>query len=217
MPKIEPFERYTEDYEKWFERNWGLYQSEVNLLKGLIKDMEFKKPLEVGIGSGRFAKPLKVPYGIDPSMAMLRIAKRRGLKVAKGIAEKVPVKDFATDFVLMVTTICFVDDPVASVREVERILKAGGYFLIGFVDKNSFLGRLYEKKKPLSKFYKPATFFSTGEVLELVEKNTSMVAVRIAQTIFGLENIIYPWKEGFGKGAFVGILFQKTQKRSKNF
>ena len=217
MPKIEPFEVYTEDYEKWFERNKGLYLSEVNMLKNLIKDITFQKPLEVGIGSGRFAKPLNVIYGIDPSVAMLKLAKKRGLKVVKGVAEKLPVKTSSVDFVLMVTTICFVDDPIASVREVERILKTGGYFLIGFVDKNSFLGRFYELKKPHSKFYKPAVFYSTGEVLELIGKNTSLEVVNIAQTIFGFENRIYPYKEGFGEGAFVGILFRKKQKRSKNF
>jgi SAM-dependent methyltransferase len=213
MPKIEPFELYTEDYERWFERNRGLYLSEINLLNSLIQDVVFYKPLEVGIGTGRFAKPLGVTYGIDPSTAMLKIAKRRGLKVARGVAEAVPVKTSSVDFALMVTTICFVEDPIASVREVERILKSEGYFLIGFVDKNSFLGRLYERKKPHSKFYKPATFFSTEEILNLVESNTTLVSVKIAQTIFGLDNKIYPHKEGFGEGAFVGILFQKKLKK----
>jgi len=210
MAKIQPFELYTEDYENWFERNRNLYISELNLLKELLKDFRFERGFEVGIGSGRFAKPLGVQYGVDPSPSMLKITKQRGLKVALGIAEKLPVKSSAVDFSLMVTTICFVDDPAASLREVERITKKGGRFLIGFVDKNSFLGRIYERKRPFSRFYKPATFFSTEEILKLVEENTKFKLLKGGQTIFSTENRVYPPKGGYGEGAFVGLLFEKV-------
>lgn len=209
MAKIRPFEEYTEDYEQWFEINEPLYRSEVKLLRYLLRDIEFEKGFEVGIGSGRFALPLGVPYGIDPSEAMLRIAKGRGLKVARGIAEALPVKDGAVDFVLMVTTICFVDDPVKSLQEVARILKRGGYFLIGFVDRDSLLGRLYESRRERSKFYREATFFTSTQIVDLVEKHTPMVLVKAGQTIFGLEKVEYPPKEGFGEGSFVGLLFKR--------
>ena len=210
MAKVQPFELYTEDYENWFERNRNLYLSELNLLKELLRGFEFQKGIEVGIGSGRFAKPLGVQYGIDPSPKMLKIAKKRGLKVALGVAENLPLKSSIADFTLMVTTICFVDDPIASLKEIDRITKGGGRFLIGFVDKNSFLGKLYEKKKPFSRFYKPATFFSSEEILKLTEENTSFKLIRAGQTIFSTENRIYPPKEGYGEGAFVGLLFKKV-------
>ena len=209
MAKIRPFELYTQDYERWFEKNRPLYISEVQLLKNLIKEITFKKALEVGIGSGRFAVPLGVKYGVDPSLKMLKLAQKRGLKVAKGIAERLPVKTAAVDLVLMVTTICFVDDPIQTLREVARILIPGGYFLIGFVDKNSLLGKLYEKKKTKSRFYKEATFFSTNEVISLVEENSPLRLIKAGQTIFGIENKVYPPKEGFGEGSFVGLLFKR--------
>jgi ubiquinone/menaquinone biosynthesis C-methylase UbiE len=211
MPKIEPFELYTEDYEKWFERNNYLYRSEINLLKHLLEknNADTSKGVEIGVGSGRFAVPLKVPFGIDPSLAMLKIAKNRGIKVYLGVAEALPLKSKTFNFALMVTTICYVDDPVKSLKEVERILKKGGYFLVGFVDRESFLGRIYEKRKPFSKFYRPAKFYSAEEILKMVGENTNLKAVSIGQTIFGNENKLYPVKEGFGEGAFVGILFKK--------
>lgn len=209
MAKIRPFEEYTEDYEKWFEINEPLYRSEVKLLRHLLEGIEFKKGFEVGIGSGRFAVPLGVPYGVDPSTAMLKIARKRGLKVAKGVAEELPVRGGAVDFVLMVTTICFVDDPVRSLKEVARILQKGGYFLIGFVDRDSLLGRLYEGRRERSKFYKEATFFTTNQILEMVENHTPMGLVKAGQTIFGLEKVEYPPLEGFGEGSFVGLLFKR--------
>ncbi len=213
MAKIEPFERYTDRYERWFEKNKNLYLSEVRLLKKLLEGIEFKKALEVGIGTGRFAVPLGIQYGIDPSEAMLKIARRRGLKVARGIAEKLPVKSSSVELVLMVTTVCFVDDPVKALKEVERILTPGGYFLIGFVERDSFLGKLYERKKEKSPFYGIATFYSARGVIEMVEKYTSLRLIKSAQTLFGTENKPYPVEEGFGKGGFVGLLFKREKAK----
>jgi len=209
MAKVEPFEKFTLDYENWFERNDKLYLSELKLLKDLIKEEHYKNSVEVGVGSGRFAQPLGVKYGVDPSMAMLKIALQRGIKVVKGIAEELPLKSSLFEFVLTVTTICFVDDIAKTFKEIERILKPKGFLVVGFVDRSSFLGQLYEKKKPYSKFYKPATFYSTEEVIQIAHKYTSLKLERVKQTIFGIENKIYPAKEGWGEGAFVGLLFRK--------
>ena len=210
MAKIEPFERFTKEYENWFERNNNLYLSEVLLLKNLLEDKIFKNSLEVGVGSGRFAQPLGVNYGIDPSMAMLKIALQRGIKVVRGIAESLPFKNTLFEFVLSVTTICFVDDIIQTFREIDRVLKSKGLLAVGFVDRSSFLGQIYERKKPHSRFYKVARSFSTEEVIEIVETNTSLRLKSAKQTIFGIENKIYPIKEGWGEGAFVGLLFEKV-------
>jgi len=211
MAKIEPFELFTERYEKWFEKNRNIYLSEVRLLLNLFEGIKIQKGLEVGIGTGRFALPLGIPYGVDPSEAMLKIAHRRGLKVAKGVAESLPIKNTSVDLVLMVTTVCFVDDPVKALEEVQRVLIPGGYFLIGFVDKTSFLGKLYGVEKKESPFYGIATFYSTEEVIRLVENSTSLRLVKSGQTLFGTENILYPVEEGYGKGGFVGLLFKREE------
>ncbi|NPB05854.1 MAG: class I SAM-dependent methyltransferase [Aquificae bacterium] len=210
MAKTEPFDLYADDYERWFEKNDKLYLSEVGLLRSLVGD--FKKGFEVGIGTGRFALPLGIKRGVDPSWSMLKLALSRGLEVVRGVAEALPLKDESVDLALMVTTICFVDDPVRSLKEVDRILVPKGRFVLGFVDKNSFLGKLYERKKPKSKFYGPATFYSVDEVLKLAAEHTSLRPTKVLQTIFGTENRLYPIKEGFGEGAFVGILFEKGGK-----
>jgi ubiquinone/menaquinone biosynthesis C-methylase UbiE len=43
-----------------------------------------EKGLEIGVGTGRFAKILGMEYGIDPSERMLSIAKERGIKTFVG-------------------------------------------------------------------------------------------------------------------------------------
>jgi len=63
------FDRNWEKYENWFERHKNSYSSELKALKKAKPD---GFGLEVGVGSGRFAFPLGVKLGIDPSKNMLR-------------------------------------------------------------------------------------------------------------------------------------------------
>ncbi|HAM49303.1 MAG TPA: SAM-dependent methyltransferase, partial [Nitrospiraceae bacterium] len=41
-------------------------------------------------------------------------------------AENLPFEDNAFDFALMVTTICFMEDPLQALREIRRILCPSG-------------------------------------------------------------------------------------------
>jgi len=138
---------------------------------------------------------------------MRHFTSHKGLTVYDGIAEKLPLSDESYDFVLMVTTICFVNDVEKAFREARRILKPGGSFVIGFVDRNSPLGKTYEKMKCQNKFYRYATFYSTDEVKELLEE-IKFKDIEIIQTVFGeLSAIQNPqnFKEGYGEGGFVVI------------
>jgi ubiquinone/menaquinone biosynthesis C-methylase UbiE len=205
MPRTEPFDRHPVEYEKWFDKHKYVYQSEVEAVKHFIP--AGKKGIEIGIGTGRFAIPFGITEGIEPSAAMGYLALIKGLDVHSGIAEELPVEDHSFDFALMVTTICFVDDVRKSFSEVKRILKPGGIFIIGLVDKNSPLGEIYENIKEQNKFYHPATFYSTDEVIKLLEEN-GFSDIEIVQTVFGsLQKIqeVQKFKEGYGEGGFVVI------------
>ena len=166
MPKTEPFQRHPDKYEAWFEENKYAYQSEVNAIKDILP--EFKSGIEIGVGSGKFALPFNIKLGIDPSAEMGKIAESRGITVIYGIAENIPLENESFDLVLMVTTLCFLDNAVKAFSEVYRILEPGGYFINGFVDKNSNIGRIYQKYKDRSIFYKEAKFFATEEVVNLL-------------------------------------------------
>lgn len=58
----------------------------------------------------------------------------------------------------MVTVICFLDDVLQAFKEAYRVLKPGGYILVGFIDKESVLGRQYMEKREKSLFYQDAVF-----------------------------------------------------------
>jgi len=204
------FDVYADEYEEWFERNRFAYLSELNLLKMLM--LERGRGLEVGIGTGRFAVPLGLDFGIDPSRNMLQMAKNLGIRVVSAKGEHLPFKNEVFDYVLIMVTICFVDDPNQVVGESMRVLKNRGQIVIGIVDRDSWLGKLYLAKKDKSKFYREANFFSVREIIELLKSN-DFNDVSVYQTIFDpLETIgsVQHYKEGSGEGGFAAIYGRKT-------
>jgi len=163
------------------------------------------------VGTGRFAVPLGIRIGVEPAKAMADIAQKRGIEVYEAKAEKLLFDDSSFDFVLIVVTICFVQDPVQALREAKRVLKPGGYIIIGMINKESFLGKLYESKKKESKFYRHANFYSTRQVLDWL-KNFEFEHIKTCQTIFKNPKkitAIEPVKEGHGEGGFNVISAQK--------
>ena len=74
MPKILPFQRYTVRYENWFEDNPWVYQAELKAVACLLPDGHYG--MEIGIGTGRFAEPLGITIGVDPSSHMREIAQK---------------------------------------------------------------------------------------------------------------------------------------------
>jgi ubiquinone/menaquinone biosynthesis C-methylase UbiE len=210
MAKTGPFEEHSDDYEKWFDLNKHAYQSELKAIRHFIP--ENGQGVEIGIGSGLFAQPLGIKKGIDPSEQMRLIASGRGLDVENGVAENVPLNDNTFDYALLVTTICFVDDIRKSLKEVRRILKPGGRIIIGFVDKNSPIGKVYLENKQFSTFYKDAVFYSAEEI-ETELKAAGFQNMEFVQTLFGkLKEInkVQPFQEGYGKGSFVVAKGEKS-------
>ncbi len=208
MPKIEPFEKFPQAYEAWFEKHSNLYDAEIEAIRKLLPP--FKNGIEIGVGSGRFAVPFGILTGVEPSPKMAKIARSKGIEVIEGVAEYLPIGNETFDFALMVTTICFVDDPLLSLKEIHRILKPGGFLIVGFVDRDSELGRLYERNRNQSRFYQQAHFFSTREIILLLEKARFSRTV-CTQTLFGkdLEYMDTEVKKGYGEGAFIVIRAQK--------
>ena len=120
MPRIEPFEAHAERYDAWFERHQASYVSELLALRAFVPLSG--RGLEIGVGGGRFAAPLGVEVGVDPSRTMLERARARGIEVFEGAAEHLPFADDSFDHALVVTTLCFVDSPAAMLAEGNRSL-----------------------------------------------------------------------------------------------
>ncbi len=200
------FDLYYEDYEKWFEKYSKIYEEEIKTIKAILPP--FKKAIEVGVGTGRFAKPLGIDYGIEVSEKMAEIGRKRGIKVDLVSAENMNFED-EFDLILMVTTICFVKDPKKVLANCYKALKVGGSLVVAFVDKNSALGKFYEKNKKNSKFYKEATFFSKDEIIEMM-KEAGFKNFECKENLYGdsLENLRFEIND-CNQGAFKVIKGEK--------
>jgi SAM-dependent methyltransferase len=210
MPGINSFSENVERYEAWFLDNPFAYVSELHAIRELLPK---GNGVEIGVGTGRFAAPLGITKGIEPSRPMAEHARKRGIEVAAGVAEQLPYHDAEFDHVLMVTTICFLDDMELAFREVHRVLKPAGLFVIGFVDRESQLGREYIARKDQSAFYRDATFYSVPQIITALEV-TGFENFEFRQTLFRpLEELVEvePVREGHGSGSFVVVRAMKRQ------
>jgi len=95
--------------------------------------------LEISIGSG-----LNLPFygpkvheviGIDPSPALLRMARARLLEalfpveLMQAVSKRLPLDDASVDTVVTTWTLCSVCQPIDALREARRVLRPGGALL----------------------------------------------------------------------------------------
>jgi SAM-dependent methyltransferase len=211
MPKISAFDQHVVDYDAWFDRHGPAYDSELQAVGELL---EPGRTLEVGVGTGRFAGPLRVGWGVEPSARMRALARERGVDAIDGVAELLPYPDESFDSVLMVTTICFLDDVHAALLEACRVLKPSGHLVIGFVDRESPLGRDYEAHRAENVFYREATFLSALEVAEHLHR-AGLLRLDFRQTLFTpLADVTSPQasRPGYGAGSFVVVRAQRPTR-----
>ncbi len=205
MPRIEPFETHADRYDGWFEKHDAVYRSELQAVAGFIPAQG--EGIEIGAGTGRFASRLGIRFGVEPAGRMARIAAARGIRVIRGTGEALPVRSRAFDFAVMVTTLCFLDDPAQTLRETRRIVRSGGGLVVGFVDAESPLGRQYRDASQRSRFYRDAVFYPVQAVMELLAE-TGWSRPEAGQTLFSpMEEIrsVEPVRPGWGEGSFVVI------------
>lgn len=163
------FEQYAEEYDRWFEEHRTEYQAELARVQRFLPCPD-ARTVEVGVGSGRFAAPLGITLGIEPSRELGRMARERGIEVIRGRAELLPLRNGWCSSVLMVTVICFLDDPAAAFCEIHRILAPRGALVIGFLEREGPVAQKYLHEEGKHRFLSRARFYSPGEVREFLRQ-----------------------------------------------
>jgi ubiquinone/menaquinone biosynthesis C-methylase UbiE len=139
--------------------------------------------LEIGVGTGRFAVNFPDIIGVDPSANVLEIARSRGIKTLQATGDELPFFTGTFKYVLIIVTLCFVEDPLSVLKEANRVLMSDGSVIVGIVPKDSPWGIWYEKKKEEGHpFYKYAKFYTLHDV-ETFLKTVDMQITEISSTL----------------------------------
>jgi SAM-dependent methyltransferase len=133
------FDAFAEDYERHAEDSAynALYDRPAVL--ELVGDVSGRRILDAGCGPGLYAAELAARgaevWGFDASPEMVRLARRRAgggatFRVHDLAEPLVWLEDAAFDGALLALVIHHVDDRVAALRELHRVLRPGGFLVL---------------------------------------------------------------------------------------
>jgi len=206
---ISPLENLVNEYDSWFQKYPFVYESELEALNRFIPSQGMG--IEISVNTGRFAAALGIKKGVEYYPKMKTLAKKRGIEIFETIQEVMPFSNDEFDFCLLVDP-SYLHDIRITIEQIHRILKPGGKFILGFIEKNSAIGKLYEKKKADSEFYASANFYSISQINEVLSK-FGFKNLEYLQTLFGtnlseIKSRQIP-KDGYGIGSFIIIKAHK--------
>ena len=124
----------VEDKHWWFVGRRAILESFMEGIRlSFVSRPSSVKILDVGCGTGANLEMLAqfgVSEGVDVSDDALEFCKKKGLKVHRGLAEQLPFEDESFDVVTALDVVEHLDDDVAGLKEMNRVLKNDGRTLI---------------------------------------------------------------------------------------
>ena len=130
-------------------------KEQMEKFENLRKFIEFKKSdfvLDVGCGTGSITneirKNVRFVVGIDVSIEMVKLAKRRGVISVVANAENLPFKKNVFDKVICITTIQNIKNQERAMNEMERVCRKKGMIIVTAMKKSKkifFLRYFLEK------------------------------------------------------------------------
>ena len=174
LSSLSRFDFLAGSYEAWFSTGLGAFvgRREKDLLVALLRPRPDDTILEVGSGTGYFLRELArmgaYCVGIEPSKEMLAVAMARparGVGYIRGRAESLPFKDASFDSLLYMTTLEFVQDAHAAIREATRVVQPDGRLVLGVLNADGAWARARWREGGL---WRAAHFFRAEELEALL-------------------------------------------------
>ena len=127
-PLATTYDRYARLLSLGQDPRWRLF------LASRIEARPEDRILDVASGTGAVARELRREYGcsvvgVDQSKEMLAVARTLGAEardLVEGRAEALPFGDASFDGLTFTYLLRYVDDPVATMRELTRVVRPGG-------------------------------------------------------------------------------------------
>jgi ubiquinone/menaquinone biosynthesis C-methylase UbiE len=136
---IERFDQWSSSYENsWLQRAFfdKTHNAALALAASIVHQPE--SVLDVGCGTGRLLRrayrywPEAQLIGVDPAQGMIEKAKllTPNATFFTAMAESLPLQDNSVDLAISTTSFHHWQDQSAGIREVARVLRPGGYFIL---------------------------------------------------------------------------------------
>lgn len=144
--------------------------NEVPATLSFLRNIRKKKILDLGCGSGIYAKILKrrgaVVYGIDISPKMIELAKKnvKGVDFRVGTVYKLPYDSETFDIVLASLVVHYFANLNKAFKEIRRVLKKNGIFI--FSSDNPVLHIAHRLKGKPRKYRIFGNYFKEGKLYE---------------------------------------------------
>jgi ubiquinone/menaquinone biosynthesis C-methylase UbiE len=165
---VEIFDRWGSTYERsWMQRR--LFDPvHTAVLRQAASRFKPTSVLDIGCGSGRLLRkahdywPEAQLSGVDPAQGMLDVARQLTpeARFYEGSGEAVPLENAAVDLALCTISFHHWHDQATGVREVARVLRPGGYFLLADFTLPTWLAWLFRSSR----------FHSTAQMRALFEQ-----------------------------------------------
>jgi ubiquinone/menaquinone biosynthesis C-methylase UbiE len=137
-PDVQHFEHWSRTYERsWMQDRLfaRVHRAVLDIAATLPPPAEV---LDVGCGTGRLLRaaatrwPTARLIGVDPAEGMVTVARQLtpGATVHRGLAEALPLPDASVDLALSTVSFHHWHDQAAGVREIVRVLRPGGHFIL---------------------------------------------------------------------------------------
>ena len=176
------FDKEATTYDSWYQTPLGNYvfEKESNLLLEMIGNVNHKSILDVGCATGihtvLVSNETNSVIGIDLSEAMILEAKKKekdNLQFLQMDALHLEFEDNQFDIIFSATMIEFVTNRQALITELLRVLKPGGLFVLGTIQKDSHFFALYQ-----TRFFQTNTVFKYANFMSLAD------CINLAPTLY---------------------------------
>jgi ubiquinone/menaquinone biosynthesis C-methylase UbiE len=139
------------NYLRYWDNRTYENDSEAIAIKKLLRGLKFESATDLGGGYGRISKLLakysKKVILAEPSQKQLDLAKDflkkdKSIQILKTQADAIDIENNSQDLVTMIRVMHHLPKPAAEFKEISRILKKDGYFMLEIANKKHFLNRI---------------------------------------------------------------------------